>query len=93
LANPADQALVVKFLESIDVHTVPFVEAAVRRVGNQLLIAFDSITGALYAIEGRDSLTSSWTSIGSSIPGNGRRLEVPVAIDQPKQFLRVVAGR
>jgi YVTN family beta-propeller protein len=93
LANPADQALVVKFLESIDVHTVPFVETAVRRVGNQLLIAFDSITGALYAIEGRDSLTSSWSSIGSSIPGNGRRLEVPVALDQPKQFLRVVAGR
>src|SRR5205814_720019 len=44
LANPADQALVVKFLKSIDLNTVPFVALAVRRQGAQIFIAFDSIT-------------------------------------------------
>jgi YVTN family beta-propeller protein len=92
LASPADQALVVKFLESIDVHTVPFVEMTVRRSGNQVILAFDSIAGALYAVETRPTVTAAWAAIGASIQGTGQRLEIPVAIDQAVKFLRVVAG-
>jgi hypothetical protein len=92
LTNPADQALVVKFLESIDFSTVPFVSLSVRRVGDQLIVAFDSVAGASYAIEARATLTTPWAAIGSSIVGNGQRMEVPVNIDNTKTFLRVVAG-
>ena len=93
LANPADQALVVKFLESIDFNTVPFVPLAVRRAGNQLLVSFDSVPGARYAIEAKPALTASWATVGSSIVGNGQRMEVPVSISTAAQFLRLVAGQ
>jgi len=93
LAAAADQALVVKFLESIDVKTVPFVEVSVSRVANQVIVAFDSISTALYAIEARPTLTAAWVSVGSSVQGTGQRLEIPVSIDQDVKFIRVVAGR
>ena len=93
LANPADQALVVKFLESIDFNTVPFVPLAVRRAGNQLLVSFDSVPGARYAIEAKPTLTASWATVGSSIVGNGLRMEVPVSIGSAAQFLRLVEGQ
>jgi hypothetical protein len=91
LASPADQALVVKFLESIDVSTVPFVTLAVRRQGNQLFVGFDSITGASYAIEGRSTVTGG-TTILQTGAGTGQRLEFSVPIDQATRFLRLVAG-
>ena len=64
LANPADQALVVKFLESIDARTVPFVPLAVRQQGNQVYVAFDSIAGVSYIIETKQTLTTPWSAIG-----------------------------
>jgi YVTN family beta-propeller protein len=92
LANPADQARVVKFLESIDVITVPFVPLAVRRQGNQVFVAFDSIAGVPYVIEARQTLTGTWAAIGSAVIGTGQRIEVPVTIDDATKFLRLVGG-
>jgi len=92
LSNPADQALVVKFLESIDIKTVPFVPLAARRSGNQLLVSFDSISSGRYSLEAKADLNSAWASFGSTIIGNGQRLEVPVAIDTSARFVRLVAA-
>ena len=92
LSNPADRALVVKFLESIDFKTVPFVSLAVRLVGSQLHISFDSIAGATYSIEAKPTLSATWATVGASIAGTGQRIEVPVTPGSAYQFLRLVAG-
>jgi YVTN family beta-propeller protein len=92
LSNSADRALVVAFLESIDVKTVPFVPLAARRSGNQLLVAFDSIVGGRYALEAKANLNSTWAAVGAPITGTGQRLEVPVAIDTSAKFVRLVAA-
>jgi YVTN family beta-propeller protein len=92
LSNPVDQALVVKFLESIDTQAVPFVPLFTRRSGNQLLVSFDSIAGGRYALEARVNLNSPWTPSGSTIIGNGQRLDVPVTIDTSAKFVRLVAA-
>jgi len=92
LSNPADQALVVTFLESIDLQTVPFVTLEVRQEGDQVIVAFDSIAGAHYAVEARDTLADNWATLGATVIGTGQRLEVPVAIDRATRFLRLVQG-
>jgi hypothetical protein len=92
LSNPADQVLVVKFLESIDAKTVPFVPLAVRQNGNQLLVAFDSINGGRYSLEARPNFNAAWATVGSPITGNGQRLEIPVVIDTNAKFVRLVAA-
>jgi len=92
LANPVDRALVVKFLESIDTMTVPFVPLAVRQNGNQLLVAFDSINGGRYSLEAKSNFNAAWATVGSPITGNGQRLEVPVVIDTNAKFVRLVAA-
>src|SRR6185369_4679726 len=51
LTNAADRALVVKFLESIDFNTVPFVIMSARQSGNQMIVSFDSIAGVSYALQ------------------------------------------
>src|SRR5213076_2191309 len=73
LANPADQALVVTFLESIDLNTIPLVQLAIRRQGSQVFVAFDSITGVHYALEAKTTLLAGWASIGSTTIGTGQR--------------------
>lgn len=92
LTNPTDQALLVKFLESIDFKTVPFVSLTTRRVGNQLFIVFDSVAGASYAVEAKPTLTTPWATIGAPIIGNGQRMEIPVSTSIRAQFLRLVAA-
>jgi hypothetical protein len=92
LTNPADQALVVKFLESIDFKTVPFVSLTTRRTANQLYIAFDSVAGASYALQAKPTLTATWSTLGASIAGTGERIEIPVSLNFASQFLRLVAG-
>jgi YVTN family beta-propeller protein len=92
LANAADQALVVKFLESIDVNTVPFVTLSVRVQANQLLVGFDSIAGVSYALEAKGALTDSWASSGITAVGTGQPMELPVPIGSGTKFLRLVAG-
>jgi hypothetical protein len=90
LSNPADRALVVKFLESIDFKTVPFVSLTTRRVENQLYVAFDSVAGATYALEAKPTLAATWATVGASIAGTGQRIEVPVNPNLAYQFLRLV---
>jgi hypothetical protein len=92
LSNPVDQALVVKFLESIDTRTIPFVPLAARQSGNQLLVSFDSISGGRYMLEAKSNLNSTWAAFGSTINGDGQRLEVPVTIDTNARFVRLVAA-
>jgi hypothetical protein len=92
LSDPADQLKVVQFLESIDIHTVPFVVLAIRQSGNQAILSFDSIANARYAIETKTSLNGMWTTLIASVTGTGQRLDVPVPIDSTTRFLRLVQG-
>jgi hypothetical protein len=92
LSNPADQALVVKFLESIDVKTVPFVPLAIRKSGNLIYVAFDSIIGGSYLIQTKPSFDVSWSPSGAPLTGNGQRLEVALPIDANTKFVRLVAA-
>jgi len=90
LSNPVDQISVFAFLETIDTKTIPFVQLEARRSGDQILVGFDSVNGALYSIESRTNLTSTATVI-TNVTGNGQRLEVPLAIDVASRFLRLLS--
>src|SRR5262249_38917777 len=92
LTSPSEQALVVTFLESIDLNTIPFVALAIRIQGNQVYVAFDSIQGVHYALEAKPTLTSTWASTGSTTIGNGQRMELAVSVDLASKFLRLVPG-
>ena len=92
LTAPADQALVVKFLESIDFNTVPLVPLSVRRQGNDVFIGFDSVLGVSYAIQAKDNLSTTWSGVATNALGTGGRIEVPVAIDRPTRFFRLIPG-
>src|SRR5438034_275181 len=70
----------VRFLESIDVSVVPFVTVEVRRAGNELVLAFDSVPGVTYAVQAKDTLDAPWSSILKTVVGNGGPLEVSVQI-------------
>ena len=89
LSNTNDQAKVVKFLESIDVHTVPFVPITVSRLGPYVILAFDSLNGVEYGIEARTTVTGPAAVVGS-VTGNGQRLQVALAIDGAARFFRLV---
>jgi len=88
LSNTNDQAKVAKFLESIDVHTVPFVPVTVSRIGPYVILAFDSISGVEYGIEARTTITGPAAVLGS-VTGNGQRLQVALAIDSAARFFRL----
>lgn len=92
LANPADQSKVVKFLESIDFNTVPFASLAARYADGRLLVSFDSVAGVQYTLEGKPSLTATWSSIAGTILGDGRRVELPVDVDSKAEFLRLITS-
>jgi len=93
LANPADQALVVKFLESIDFNTVPLVTLAIRRQANQVFVSFDSVSGVSYSLQGKDTLAAAWSGTLASMVGTGARIEFPaVTIDRPMRFFRLLPG-
>lgn len=92
LSSPSDQALLVEFLESIDVTTVPFVTLSVRRQGNQVFIAFDSIVGVDYNIVAKNSLSDSWSGIAANALGTGGRMEVPLNIGRAMRFFALTQG-
>ncbi|HXJ74887.1 MAG TPA: hypothetical protein VNM37_18675, partial [Candidatus Dormibacteraeota bacterium] len=85
------QARLVRFLESIDVNTVPFVSLTARRQGNQILVGFDSLEGVYYTLQAKPVLTAAWAATGVSLVGNGQHIEVPVNIDSATKFLRLTA--
>ena len=89
LTNAVDQAKVVAFLESIDVHTVPFVDIAVQQIDDYVILSFDSVNGAEYGIEARATIDGAPSVIGS-VTGNGGRLQVALPIDTTAQFFRLV---
>jgi YVTN family beta-propeller protein len=90
LSNPTDRAKVVKFLESIDVQSVPFVSIAASRNGAYIILTFDSVAGVEYVIEGRVLVTDPGTQLVSVI-GNGTRMDVALPIDSVTRFYRLVA--
>jgi hypothetical protein len=90
LVDAAAQAFVVKFLESIDVSTAPFVAIEAHQSGNDIVLAFDSIAGVKYGVEAKDTLDAPWSLIITTPVGNGGRLDIPVPIDQAMRFLRLV---
>jgi YVTN family beta-propeller protein len=90
LSDAADQAKVVKFLESIDVHTVPFVPLSIVQSDDYVILSFDSVSGVEYDIEARTSLTDPGITIGSII-GTGNRLSIPFPIDNDVKFYRLAS--
>ena len=92
LSNPADQAKVIKFLESIDIRTVPFVPLTVTRQGAQVEVSWETIVGGRYALEAKPSLNATWSSLGPTIVGTGSRTTVVVSIDIASKFLRLVSA-
>ena len=90
LTNPADQALVVKFVESIDARTLPFEALSVVRVGDEFVISFQSIAGVHYAIESKPSLTAKWSAFTNPVTGTGGRVEIRLPIRDGDVFLRLV---
>ena len=91
LTNPAHQAQLVTFLESIDFNTIPFASIAVKQVADQVVVGFDTVAGVSYLLEGRATLRKPWVSIGSSVIGDGQRKELHVNIDTETRFLRLNA--
>jgi len=90
LNNSADQAKVVKFLESIDVHTIPFVPVSVVQSNAYVIISFDSINGVQYGIEARTAIDGPGNLVGNAT-GNGGRLNVPLPIDTTAKYFRLVS--
>jgi len=91
LTNAVDQAKVVAFLESIDVHTVPFVTLAIQQNSPYVTVSFDSIANVQYAIEARDTITGfAWTV--ATVTGNGQRMDVSLPDASATRFYRLVAG-
>ncbi|HXG49026.1 MAG TPA: beta-propeller fold lactonase family protein [Methylomirabilota bacterium] len=91
LSDPADQAKVVAFLESIDVKTVPFVPLSIRLEGGQVLVGFESISGAFYALEARVTLDSAGAVV-TTAAGTGGRQEISVPLDPGYRFFQLVAA-
>jgi hypothetical protein len=90
LSNTNDQAKVVKFLESIDVATVPFLPVQAFQLGPYVILAFDSVNGVTYGVEARATITGPSFVIGSVI-GTGQRLYVAIPLTAPARFFRLVS--
>jgi hypothetical protein len=89
LSNPLDQIKVFAFLETIDAKTVPFVPLEVKLGGNQIILGFDSMSGAQYAIASRSNLNSTPTVV-SNVSGTGQRIEVSFPISGGTRFYQLV---
>lgn len=92
LADPKAQALLVKFLDSIDASSTPFVPVTVRTDDKKVYVSFDSTSGVSYIVQGQEAAGDSWVPVASYVVGTGERLEVSVPLDHKKQFLRVVTS-
>jgi len=90
LANPEDQTLVVKFIESIDFNTAPFVRLEAFKRNGQIIVAFDSIPGVRYALQGRSEITSPWSAPTATVTATSAHTEVIVPNDFSTRFLQLV---
>ena len=93
LSDPADQARVVAFVESIDVARVPFVPLDIRRYSpTQVAISLQSIVGGKYAIEAADVLGPAGWAPAQNSTGTGQTIEFLFPIDRPSRFFRLIEG-
>lgn len=92
LSDPAKQAQLVKFVESISFDSVPFVRLEVRISGGQIFVAFESVPGVSYALQGRNTLTDAWSGNVATVTATGVRTEVALPNNAPTRFLRLVEG-
>ena len=90
LGDPAKQAQLVKFVESIALNTVPFVKLIVTQTGGQIIVSFESVPGVSYALQGRDTLTTAWSSNLATVTAAGVRTDVALPNNAPTRFLRLV---
>ena len=92
LSDPAKQAQLVKFVESIAFDTVPFVKLEVRISNGLIVVAFDTVPGVRYALQGRTTLTTAWSANLATVTATAGRTEVNLPNDAPTRFLRLVEG-
>jgi YVTN family beta-propeller protein len=90
LSFPSDQGYIVKFLESIDANTVPFVPLSLAPSGPYVILSFDSINGVQYSLEARTNLTGPVAIVGGAA-GTGGRVDIQVPIDSSTRFFRLVS--
>ena len=88
--TPTRVAEGVAFFESIDANSDPFPVLDIRQSGNSAILSFGTIYGAHYTVSSRTSLPppGSWTPL-QTVTGTGRKVEIPVAINKPRDFFRV----
>jgi YVTN family beta-propeller protein len=90
LASPTEQLLVAKFIESIDLTVVPFCTLEARLQGQEVILTFETVTGATYAVQACQTLGTAWPASIKTVVGNGGRMEVSIPIYPTAQFLRLV---
>jgi hypothetical protein len=90
LSNATDRAKLVRFVESISLDTVPFVRLEVTKRNGQIVVAFESLPGVRYALQGKDTLANTWSANLATVTATGVRTEVTLAGDTPTKFLRLV---
>ena len=90
VTNAAQLSQLVRFVESIALDTVPFVRLEVRHSGGQILVAFESISGLSYALQGRNTITDPWSANLTAVTAIGVRSEVVLPNNAPTRFLRLV---
>ncbi len=90
LSNAADRAKLVRFVESISLDTMPFVRLEVTKRNGQVVVAFESIPGVSYALQGKDTLANTWSANLAIVIATSARTEVFLAGDTPTKFLRLV---
>lgn len=90
LSNAADRAKLVRFVESISLDTVPFVRLEVTKQGGQVVVAFESLPGVRYALQGRDTLNTAWSANLATVTATGARTEVNLPNNASTKFLRLV---
>jgi YVTN family beta-propeller protein len=91
LSNLQDQISVFAFLETLDAKTVPFVSLDARVSDYQVIsVAFDSVSGVSYRLEGRSTLTGVTTTV-TNVTGTGQRLEITLPNNGAAQFLRLMS--
>ena len=89
LTNATDRALLVKFLESLDVTVAPVLTLSIMGKTNQVEVSWDTVTGTGYALETNAAIGAAWSPLGASMTGNGSRTNVLVPIDIATKFMRV----
>src|SRR5262249_40224101 len=89
LTNAVDQLKLAKFLESIDLHTVPFVALTLFKFDGFVILVFDTVAGVQYGIEERSVLTGP-ADLLTTVTGPGEQLGLLLPIENTPRFFRLV---